>query len=69
MMGMDIFGWIRRKAHDAVMGGISDAMLEIAPGESPPANLDGLRAMLAATDVKAIAAPTEEEPAKKARGK
>jgi len=62
-MGIDIFGWLRRKAHDAVLGGISDAMLEVAPGETAPPDLDGLRRMLATADVKALAAgePASEE--------
>lgn len=65
----DVFGWIRRKAHDAVIGGISDAVQEIAPGESAPTDLAGLRALLAATEVKAIAGPetTEAEPVKRKR--
>jgi len=61
-MTIDVFGWLRRKAHDAVIGGIADAMQEIAPGESAPADLDGLRRMLATADVKALAAPTNEQP-------
>ncbi|MFO0821654.1 MAG: hypothetical protein U0792_00680 [Gemmataceae bacterium] len=56
----DVFGWLRRKAHDAVLGGIADAVAEIAPGETAPADLDGLRRMLATADVKALAAATSE---------
>jgi hypothetical protein len=57
----DVFGWLRRKAHDAVLGGIADAVAKVAAqGETPPADLDGLRAMLATADVKTIAAATSE---------
>lgn len=58
----DIFGYLRRRAHDAVIGGVADAMQEIAPGEQAPTDLDGLRRMLATADVKALAAsaPTSE---------
>ncbi len=59
-MTIDVFGWLRRKAHDAVLGGISDAVQEIAPGESAPADLEGLRRVLAMADVKALTAPTTE---------
>ncbi len=57
---LDVFGYLRRKAHDAVLGGIADAVQKVAPGESAPTDLDGLRAMLAMTDVKAIAGPSGE---------
>jgi len=50
----DIFGYLRRRAHDAVIGGVADAMQEIAPGESAPADLDVLRRMLSTSDVKAL---------------
>jgi hypothetical protein len=63
----DIFGWLRKKAHDAVIGGIADAVQEVAPGDAP-ADLDGLRALLARTDVGALASAgdpaPEPEPAK-----
>ncbi len=69
-MGIDIFGWLRRKAHDAVIGGIADAVQEVAPGESAPADLEGLRRLLATAAVKALAAPeATEETAGKRRGK
>lgn len=68
----DVFGYLRRKAHDAVIGGIADAVQEVAPGETAPTDLDGLRALLARSDVKAIAAAraldtpaAEPEPAKR----
>jgi len=58
-MTIDVFGWLRRKAHEAVIGGISDAVQEIAPGESAPADLDGLRRLLAVADVKALTTAIE----------
>lgn len=68
----DIFGWIRRKTREAVLGGIADAVQEVAPGEQAPADLEGLRRLVAAVDVKAlptIAEEEEDEPKRKARGK
>lgn len=66
---IDIFGWLRKKARDAVLGGIADAVQEVAPGDAP-ADLDGLRALLARSDVKALAAADstaapEPEPVKR----
>ncbi|WP_439625958.1 hypothetical protein [Gemmata sp.] len=72
----DVFGWLRRKAHDAVIGGIADAVQEVAPGDAAPADLDGLRALLARADVRALAAAASEpaaapepEPAAKRKAK
>lgn len=69
---IDIFGWLRRKAHDAVLGGIADAVQEIAPGDAPP-DLAGLRALLAGADLKALTAgapaEAEVEPAAKRKAK
>lgn len=69
---MNPFGWIRRKAAEAFVQGIADGAAAITPeGETPPADLNELRAMLAqAVAPKALAAaPVEEEaePAAKAR--
>lgn len=69
---LDLFGWLRRRVKDSVLGGIADAVQEVAPGEQAPADLEGLRRLVAATDVKALAAAAEEEedePKRKARGK
>jgi hypothetical protein len=61
----DLFGWLRRKAREAVLGGISDAVSEVSAGDGPP-DLERLRAMLAAPDAKALAAPADDaEPARK----
>lgn len=43
----DPFGWLRRKAAEAIAAGVGDGLRAVAPeGETPPANLDELRAML-----------------------
>ncbi|VTT97605.1 unnamed protein product [Gemmataceae bacterium] len=57
----DVFGWLRKKARDAVLGGIADAVQEVAPGDAP-ADLDGLRALLARTDARALAPATDPAP-------
>lgn len=69
---MNPFHWIRRKAAEAVALGVADGMRAVAPaGEEPPADLDGLRQLVAGSmDLKAIASPTievEAEPAKRKR--
>jgi hypothetical protein len=75
---MNPFTWLRRKAAEAVVLGTADGLLAITPeGETPPADLGDLRALLAtatiAVDVKAIAAaetPTvEPEPAGRRKAK
>lgn len=61
----DVFGWLRRKAKDAVLGGIADAVDQVSAGDGP-ADLDKLRAILAAgPEAKALpaAVATEEEAA------
>ena len=56
----DVFGWIKRKAAEAVVQGVADGVKAIAPeGEQPPADLADLRAMLAAS----VAAPAKALPA------
>jgi hypothetical protein len=46
----DVFGWIKRKAAEAVVQGVADGVKAITPeGEQPPADLGELRAMLAAS--------------------
>lgn len=62
----DAFGWIKRKAAEAVVQGVADGMRAVAPeGESPPADLDELRALLAAAVApKQLAAAPDDEPAK-----
>jgi hypothetical protein len=42
----NVFGYLRSQAKAAVLGGISDALAEVATDEQP-ADLDGLRKMLA----------------------
>jgi hypothetical protein len=74
-MSLNIFGWLRSQAKAAVLGGISDALAEVQ-ADDKPADLDALRARLAAAagDVKALppkpeadaieaAAAAESEPA------
>lgn len=64
------FAYLRRKAAEAIVLGTADGLRAVTPeGETPPGDLGELRQLLAAsTDVKQLAAPTEEEPAKR-RGK
>ncbi len=62
----NVFGYLRKAARDAVLGGVADALTDLAPAD-PPADLDRLRALLAG-EAKALAAadPTpagEAEPA------
>lgn len=69
---MNPFIWLRRKAAEAVALGVADGMRAVAPaGEEPPADMDGLRQLVAGSmDLKVIAAPTveaEAEPAKRKR--
>lgn len=61
---IDVFGWLRRKAKDAVLGGIADAVDQVAAGDGP-ADLDRLRVLLAAPEPKALPAAESEEPARK----
>lgn len=69
----DLFGWLRRKAAEAVIGGVADGVKTITPeGETPPTDLAELRAMLAASvEPKALPAAAEdaepEAPAKRRR--
>ena len=63
----DVFGWLRRKAKDAVLGGVADAVEQVAAGDGPP-DLEKLRAILATAEVKALP-PAEEESGGKRRGK
>jgi hypothetical protein len=44
----DLFGWLRRKAREAVLGGISDAVSEVSTGDTP--DLERLRALLAGSE-------------------
>jgi len=61
---MNPFTWLRRKAAEAVVLGTADGLRAVTPeGETPPADLDDLRALLAnaaTTDVKVLAAPEQE---------
>jgi hypothetical protein len=56
------FAYLRRKAAEAVVGGVSDGLRAVAPeGEDPPPDLDSLRAMLAqAAQPRALAAAPDE---------
>lgn len=69
-MEWNLFSWIRRKAAEAVIGGVADGVKAITPeGEAPPTDLTELRAMLTqAVQPKQLAAPVaddEPEPAAK----
>jgi len=57
----DLFGRLRRKAAEAIVLGCGDGFRAVTPdGEMVPTDLAELRAMLATTDVKALAAATSE---------
>lgn len=44
----DLFGWIKRRAAEAVVQGVADGVKAITPeGEQPPTDLAELRALLA----------------------
>lgn len=60
---LDIFGWLRRKAREAVLGGISEAVEQVAAGDVPP-DLDKLRDLLAEPP-KQLTAGEDESPAKR----
>ena len=45
---LNVFGWLRSQARTAVLGGVSDALGEIATADAP-ADLDALRKMRAAS--------------------
>lgn len=66
------FIWLRRQAAEAVVLGTADGLRALAPeGEPVPANLDELRALLAASvqPAKQLPAPADDEPKKgRARG-
>jgi hypothetical protein len=57
-MFFDFFGRLRRKTAEAILGGAGDALAVLTPDETPPANLDDLRRMLAEA-VKVPAAPAQ----------
>jgi len=61
MMGFDIFGFLRRKAREAILGGCSDALSEIAQDDTP-ADLEKFRLRLAAGLKSLPAAQEEPEP-------
>lgn len=65
----DVFGWLRRKAAEAVIGGVADGVKAITPeGETPPTDLGDLRALLAAS-VAPKALPAAEVDAEEAAPK
>ena len=68
-MTFSLFGWLRRKAAEAVIGGVGDGLRAITPeGDEPPASLDELRGMLAAAvQPRALPPAAEDEPAKRKR--
>lgn len=73
---MSPFAWLRRRAAEAVLGGVADAMHAITPeGEESPTSIDELRALIAAKQPKELAAgkadaeDEEEEEKPKAKKK
>lgn len=67
----NVFGFLRSQARAAVLGGISDALAEVATDDAP-ADLEELRKLLAdaGSGAKALAAAeTESEPVKGKKGK
>jgi hypothetical protein len=62
-MSFDIFGWLRRRVAESVVGGVSDGMKAIVPeGEPVPADIGELRAMLAAAAApKQLATAKDDE--------
>jgi hypothetical protein len=62
---LDFFGWLRRKARDAVLGGIGDAAEQVAAGDVP--DLEKLRSLLAEPP-KALAAAPDDEPKTRRKG-
>ena len=67
-MSWNPFVWLRRKAAEAIVLGTADGLQAVTPeGETPPASLDELRALLAAAvQPKALppAAEAADEPAR-----
>lgn len=68
MIGFNVFGWLRSQARTAVLGGISDALAEVAT-DAHPADLDQLRKLLATAtanenenESKALPPAPEPEP-------
>lgn len=74
-MNFSLFGWLRRKAAEAVVGGVADALKAVAPEGEEVASVDDLRALLAAAvQPKALPAgddvqDAEAQPAKGKGGK
>ncbi len=58
-MRFSFFGWLRAKAHEAVIAGIGDA-LEDLDADEPGVDLDALRKRLTAGTAKQLPAPDEE---------
>lgn len=65
---LDFFGWLRRKAREAILGGCEDAMNDLA-SENSPADLERFRLKLAES-VKSLPPASDEtsEPAKPKKG-
>ncbi len=61
----DVFGWLRRKSREAVLGGIGDAVEQVAAGDSP--DLEKLRALLAPPLVALPPVASDDEPTKARR--
>lgn len=58
-MSLDIFGWLRRRARDAVLGGIGEAAEQVAAGDSP--DVERLRALFAESPKQLTAPPDDAE--------
>jgi len=57
----DMFGWLRRKAAEAVVGGVTDGLRLVAPESEPVPNLDDLRKQLAESFGPKSLPPASEE--------
>lgn len=62
-MSFNFFSWLRRKAYESVMGGVSDALTELNPGDPPP-DLEAARKLMAAPPKQLAAKPEKVDPKK-----
>ncbi len=69
----NVFGYLRNQARQAVLGGIGDALADVATDDKP-ADLEALRKMLADSSTRQLAAPVADDdetaaPARKQRAR
>lgn len=65
---LNVFGWLRSQARAAVLGGVSDALGELATDDKP-ADLEQLRKLLADAGGGAKALPAAAEEGESAKGR